>query len=197
MVGELYVQNSGCLGATNARAPLSQQLYEVVAMIKCNCSISVERLQEVLEYCADTGVFYWKKICCKRMSVGTIAGSIKKNGYIVISIDGTRYHAHRLAWAYVTGRWPTADIDHINRVPGDNRFVNLREANRSQNKQNSDYTHGSSKYRGVYWIKKNRKWGAMIEINNQRIWLGSFNEEIQAAYAYKKARANYHTFYVE
>jgi hypothetical protein len=192
----MRTQNSGQIGATNANLPLSQQLRRIAVMIKQNCSISVDRLREVLSYCADTGVFYWKAICCKRMSVGTVAGSVKKNGYVAICVDGNRYPAHRLAWAYVTGQWPAGDIDHINKVPGDNRFANLREATRSQNKQNSDYTHGTSKYRGVYWIKKSKKWGAMIEINDQRIWLGSFNQETQAARAYMEARAKHHPFYV-
>jgi hypothetical protein len=165
-------------------------------MISPNCDISLDRLRQVLSYCADTGVFRWKEICCRRMSVGTVAGSVKKNGYVAIRVDGVRYSAHRLAWFYVTGRWPVGDIDHINKTHGDNRFANLREATRAQNKQNSDHTLGSSKHRGVYWIKKSKKWGSMIEIGDQRIWLGSFEAEDQAAQAYINARAEHHPFYV-
>ena len=32
-----------------------------------------------------------------------------------------------MIWCKQTGQWPEGDIDHVNRVRDDNRFVNLRE----------------------------------------------------------------------
>ncbi|MFW4291481.1 HNH endonuclease [Salmonella enterica subsp. enterica serovar Paratyphi C] len=46
-------------------------------------------------------------------------------GYIRIYINKKWYLAHRLAWLYVTGKWPINVIDHINRNKADNRFINL------------------------------------------------------------------------
>ena len=51
--------------------------------------------------------------------------------------DVTDYVAHRLAWLYMTGEWPRHEIDQINLDRSDNRFCNLRPANRSQNSANS------------------------------------------------------------
>ncbi|PPS61017.1 HNH endonuclease signature motif containing protein [Pseudomonas sp. BRM28] len=91
-----------------------------------------ERLREQLTYDRETGEFRWA-VRKQKVKLGSVAGKVKKSGYVEIRIDLVSYQAHRLAWLYVTGQWPQGDIDHINRSPGDNRFVNLREASRSQN----------------------------------------------------------------
>jgi len=103
------------------------------------------RLTEVLFYCPETGIFrhidrpvrrsYGDVQINLRFS-GKIAGTINKHGYRIISLDNRKYKAHRLAWFYVHGRWPVDQIDHINRCPGDNRLVNLREASPSLNSLN-------------------------------------------------------------
>ena len=54
-------------------------------------------------------------------------------GYWDIGLDDKRFYAHQLAWLYVHGVWPKAEIDHINMDRADNRLVNLREATKAQN----------------------------------------------------------------
>lgn len=88
------------------------------------------RLWAVLNYNPISGLFYWK---CKdklgsHVIIGNVAGGLDEKGYIRIRIDGKKYRAHRLAWLYTFGVWPTLQIDHINRVRDDNRICNLREA---------------------------------------------------------------------
>ena len=77
------------------------------------------------------------------------------------------------------------DTDHINMNKLDNRRENLRTCTRSQNKMNQEKIgNGTSKYKGVYWRSKEKKWSAGIMINQKKIHLGVFNTEEEAARAY-------------
>lgn len=95
------------------------------------------RLLEVLHYSLETGKFTWLQ--CKPQKwymQGKLAGSVGYQGYASIRVDGVPQQAHRLAYLYVTGCWPTEDMDHINGVRSDNRWENLRACSRSENMQN-------------------------------------------------------------
>ncbi len=64
-------------------------------------------------------------------------GSLDKDGYLIIKIKGKQYKAHRLVFAYFNDRFPTKEIDHINRNRTDNRIENLREVDRIENIRNT------------------------------------------------------------
>lgn len=98
--------------------------------------IAHDRLKEVLSYDPLTGAFMWLARR-GRQALGTNAGTTQNEGYVVIRVDGVRYLAQRLAWFYMTGKWPKAQVDHKNRKRGDNRWGNLREANQAQQNLNS------------------------------------------------------------
>ena len=81
-----------------------------------------DRVREILRRGAParsstlrTGIFAWRvrRGDGKRVP-GDIAGGPISGGYRGICIDYHLYSAHRLAWLYQTGKWPT-EIDHINR----------------------------------------------------------------------------------
>lgn len=92
---------------------------------------------------------------------------------------------HRVIWALANGRWPDGPIDHINRVPYDNRLVNLREATPSQNSVNRDTPRGNtSQFRGVGWHKCKQNWRATIKTLGKSFHIGSFKTEMEAATAY-------------
>lgn len=167
----------------------------VFAMSKHNGTLSLEQLQEVLHYDPETGIFRWKVSLGSRAKAGEIAGCIeKRRGYHKIRVANTRYASHRLAWLYMTGAWPAMDIDHINGIRSDNRFVNLRQATDSENRQNSQFSRGISVFRGVSWKANCNKWQATIMLNRKQHYLGCFDDEEKAAEAYKLARQLFHPF---
>lgn len=51
--------------------------------------------------------------------------------------------------------------------------------------------HGTSKYKGVSYVKKGKKWRAQIEVDHQCINLGIFKNEVAAALAYNDAAKKY------
>jgi len=78
-------------------------------------------------------------------------------------------------------------IDHINGNGLDNRRHNLRFVTNQQNRWNCNKPgKGKSKYVGVTWHIKDKKWQAQIRHNGKLIHLGSFENEEEAARMYDK-----------
>lgn len=76
------------------------------------------------------------------------------------------------------------EVDHIDGNGLNNQKANLRPCTHSQNLQNRQKKSGcSSKYKGVYWNKRDKRWQAYI----QGQYLGQFKVEVQAAVAYNLA----------
>lgn len=150
--------------------------------------ISHSRLLEVLKYDPKNGEFIWLVAPRKNTPAGSIAGSLKPDGYIRITIEGIRYQAHRLAWFYMHGVWPPEKVDHENRVRSDNRKSNLRLATHSQNLANSCRpSHNTSGFKGVSWNRAMNKWLAQIQADGQNTNLGYFSDPKEAHQAYVDA----------
>ena len=78
--------------------------------------------------------------------------------------------------------------DHINHNGLDNRKQNLRNCTVKQNNANSrSAATASSKYKGVSWNKKRKKWVTYIKKDGIQKYIGQFLNEIDAARAYDKA----------
>jgi hypothetical protein len=88
---------------------------------------------------------------------------------------------------------PGKVVDHENHNGLDNSRSNLRLASRSQNCYNRKKKTGvRSRYKGVSYVKGRKKWRVYISYNGQRIHLGYFDNEIDAAKAYDEAAKLYH-----
>ena len=154
--------------------------------------LTAEYLRSILHYDPETGIFTRKVSTSNRVKVGDIAGCQDGLGYLLIRVCSRLHKAHRLAWLYINGSWPTDQIDHINRIRTDNRIANLRDVSHKQNHQNkSTQSNNTSGHPGVCWNKRDSKWVAKITHNYKHISLGYFATIEEALSARKAAEKLY------
>lgn len=149
--------------------------------------ISHDVLVENLSYCKDTGIF-------KRKKTGKIAGHINKSdGYVYIRVCSTRYRAHALAMYYVNGVYPyNNEIDHINHIRADNRYINLRKVDRKENSKNLSLSKNSTtKHNGVSIDKRTGTYKSYITVDGKYIHLGNFKTIEDAVSARNIAQKKY------
>lgn len=115
----------------------------------------------------------------------------KKDGYVSIRFCGRAHQAHRLAWLYMTGNWPKRQIDHINHVKNDNRFINLRDISAQENMRNRSLSSRNlSGIPGVYYSMSDT-WFVAIGENSKSVHIGSYSEMFEAICARKSAENKY------
>ncbi len=142
---------------------------------------SADHLRSILRYHPDTGLFFRVATGAEAASAGTC------HGYATIHVCGKNYLAHRLAFLWMTGRWPPDQIDHVNGVRHDNRWCNLQPISRLNNLRKRAYTFTSSVsgFRGV--AVAGSRFRACIYVNRRRYDLGRFDTAQDAAAAYEAA----------
>lgn len=87
--------------------------------------LTVKRLREVLDYDETSGALRWRVTLSRRVVAGKPAGYVnKQSGSLSVDIDGKTYTGQRLAWAYVSGEWPTRRV-----LPVDGNAANIAKAN--------------------------------------------------------------------
>jgi len=138
--------------------------------------LSQKELKRILCFNSNTGVFTWKVSRANNaIKIGSIAGCIDPNGYIVIRYQGKAFLAHRLVFLYLYGYYPENQIDHIDRDPGNNIPKNLREVTTSCNMRNSNLIRSNnSGVKGVYRCNTRKKWVATVYLYGKRCHLGNY-----------------------
>ena len=82
---------------------------------------------------------------------------------------------------------PKMFVDHINGDGLDNRKENLRVLTNRQNvKAFQRKRKGTSRFRGVSWKSREKKWCAQAGGHGDKTWIGYFETEEEAAAAYNK-----------
>lgn len=158
--------------------------------------ISPEEARQLFFYDSEDGVLRWRNDGPRGRRSGDVAGTkITNQGYPYVTVNGRLTLVHRIIWAVVYGRWPDSQIDHVNGITTDNRIENLREATPAQNMQNKrKYRNSTSRFVGVYYDARDKRWRAEIRVNGRRHHLGSFRYEESARDAYVNAKALKHEF---
>ncbi len=116
-------------------------------------------------------------------------------GLPVLTINGTRVMAARLAWAMHTGVPPRynqvvtfADGDKANL-----KFTNLRcvSLNAIRHRQKTP-RHNSSGYKNVQWSKREQKWRVRIKSKGVCYYIGAYPDITDAVNAAAQARQSLH-----
>jgi len=157
--------------------------------------LTATRLRELLSYNKETGQFT-RLVRAGHCHPGDLAGSIKKSGYVQISVDARDYWAHRLAFLWVNGEWPSDQVDHIDTNPSNNAWLNLRGVNQSVNLQNrrSAQANNASGFLGVTLIpgRVRARYMAQITTAGKKKCLGYFATADAAHAAYIAAKRLLH-----
>jgi hypothetical protein len=159
--------------------------------------LTAARLRELLNYDPATGQF--TRIAHherdkRNRGIGAVVGSNHGLGYVEIGVNGGRFLAHRLAVLYVTGQWPTLQVDHVNGQRSDNRWANLRQVDNTTNIENRHRPNKNNRsgWLGCYREKRSGKWVAQITVMRKIIRLGLHSTPEAASSAYLEAKRRLH-----
>jgi len=126
------------------------------------------RISDLMRYAPETGLFIWL-VSRGAVKAGDVAGCThKRSGYIYITIDGKQYLAARLAYLFMTGRFPQPTIDHINQNRADNRWENLQQATFQEQRINQgDPAKNDTVSTEACCNKQNSEWKPTIKVDDK------------------------------
>jgi hypothetical protein len=139
----------------------------------------ISELLTFFKYDPDCGVFYRAKDVVRsngrstHYKAGQRAGSLQKGRYRILqfesSIGRVLIYEHRAAFAFMGQEMPKM-VDHINGNKSDNRWINLRASNNSDNQFNRHIKSGKSKDLpiGVYRCTRSGRHGNWYGVRIQK-----------------------------
>ncbi|UUV43806.1 HNH endonuclease [Rhodobacter phage RcKickapoo] len=134
-----------------------------------------------------------RRIPSRQQRAGAIVGTPNGHGYLTTTIPGGfgNIPCHVIAWVILHGELPPVGmtIDHKDTDRQNNKADNLRLLSFKNNIQNQKkrITGTTSKYRGVSYRPRNKKYAARIRVNGKLMHLGLFRDEREAAIAWNTA----------
>lgn len=141
-------------------------------------------------YEPDSGKFFWRVKASRGSNIGDRAGWFDGR-YWRLRYKKKNYKASRIAWLVMTGNWPENLIDHINQNKTDDRWFNLRQANKSENQRNRSARKDNKL--GIKGIHKT-KYGFMAQnvVEGKQVLAKHFKSLEQAKTAYVESVVNHH-----
>lgn len=167
-------------------------------MTKKEFTLTQDSLKDLLHYDPDTGIFTWivnRGGGARSGDTAGYSGETRGKKYFRTEISGKAYLLHRLAYLYMTGKWPDNEIDHDDGNGLNNKWDNIGPATRVQNSKNMRKSiSNKSGVTGVYLDKERNKWCVQINFEHRQIKLGRFEAFNDAVIARKMAeyKYNYH-----
>ncbi len=102
-------------------------------------------------------------------------------GYAARYEKGKTVYMHRV----IMNPPPGMVVDHIDGNKANDCRFNLRVCTRAENQRNCfKHRNSSSRFKGVGYDRKNKKYWARFRCNGEVLWLGYHEEEVEAARAY-------------
>jgi len=118
-------------------------------------------------------------------------GGVRTSTYDPVTKKTGVINMHQLILDHY-GKHGADGIDHIDRNTLNNTKVNLRVCSNQQNQMNTNSRQLSSKYKGVSYEKKRKKWFVGIKINKRSKYVGRYDSEEEAGRAYDEEARKYH-----
>lgn len=148
-------------------------------------------LKETFNYDPLTGLFTRIKDS-KMGKIGMIANPAKKDYYIKIRLGKKVYTGGRLAFLFMTGKWPDGVVDHKDLDKTNNKWVNLRDVSTTTNTRNMPLRKSNkSGVTGVSWDDVNQKWHTSIYMDGKLLLLGRFADFDEAVSVRKAAESEH------
>lgn len=140
-----------------------------------------KEIEAKLWYDELTGNLVWNKN-------NRVAGTLRKNGYIQIKVNGKFYYAHRIAWLLMFGAFPKYEIDHIDGDKSNNKRDNLRDVHHATNLSNRHRksSKNTNSYIGVR--KRGDKFYARVCRGGTEYRSSGFDSELEAHLKYLEIR---------
>jgi hypothetical protein len=110
-------------------------------------------------------------------------------GYNIIYIDSKNYRACRLAYFYMMGEWPPCDVDHIDTDVKNDRWNNLRLADKSQQACNRNVSKNNiAGIKGFYHNKKYKRIEVSVEKEGKKYRTTFSENKKEEAVAWLRAK---------